>query len=85
MVTILIFKVELVLNSSLFTHRGYVSLDYTTSGKTLWRYDNLTTPTLPILDFFGDVIGTNGNFLIKVRVREKPKEVEEHQEELMAN
>nr|KAG5686400.1 hypothetical protein BaRGS_023700 [Batillaria attramentaria] len=45
---------------------GYVDVDEK-SGKVVWRYDNLTDPSLPILDIYGDVIGTDGRHLIKVQ------------------
>nr|KAG5706171.1 hypothetical protein BaRGS_025793 [Batillaria attramentaria] len=44
---------------------GYVDVDEK-SGKVVWRYDNLTDPSLPILDIYGDVIGTDGRHLIKI-------------------
>ena len=32
----------------------------------MWRYDNMTSPSLPILNVNGDVIGTDGRHLVKV-------------------
>ncbi|XP_070212833.1 uncharacterized protein [Littorina saxatilis] len=47
------------------THSGYVSVDQQ-KGELVWRYDNMTSPSLPILDIYGDAIGTDGKHIVKV-------------------
>ena len=49
----------------LFFHRGYISL-YGDTGKLAWRDGILRFPQLPILDIFGDLIGSDGHYLIKI-------------------
>lgn len=47
------------------TGSGYVAVDQT-KGTVIWRYDNMTSPSLPIMNLYGDVIGTDGRKLIKI-------------------
>lgn len=43
---------------------GYVSIDVLT-GKLQWKDAVLRFPTLPIMDIYGDIIGSDGNNLVK--------------------
>ncbi|OWF49531.1 uncharacterized protein LOC110451769 [Mizuhopecten yessoensis] len=44
---------------------GYISLDVGT-GSLEWASSLLRFPVLPIMDIFGDIIGTDGHYLVKI-------------------
>ncbi|XP_069140754.1 uncharacterized protein [Argopecten irradians] len=44
---------------------GYISLDVGT-GSLVWASSLLRFPVLPIMDIFGDVIGTDGHYLVMI-------------------
>ncbi|XP_062603981.1 uncharacterized protein LOC134265786 [Saccostrea cucullata] len=46
------------------THRGYISLSVQ-NGSLVWYDKVLYRPTLPIMDIYGDIVGTDGNKLVK--------------------
>lgn len=52
-----------ILNAHVFCCRGYTTLNPDT-GMTSWYGDVLKKPTLPIMDIYGDVIGTDGHNLV---------------------
>ncbi|KAL8577021.1 hypothetical protein ACOMHN_065625 [Nucella lapillus] len=47
------------------THSGFVAVDQL-QGNLTWRYDNMTSPSLPIMDIDGDVIGSDGKHIVKI-------------------
>ncbi|XP_076461587.1 uncharacterized protein LOC143294057 [Babylonia areolata] len=47
------------------TQSGFVAVDQL-KGNIAWRYDHLTSPSMPILDVEGGVIGTDGRHLVKI-------------------
>lgn len=44
-------------------YSGYISIDVA-SGNLMWRDAILTFPVLPIMDIYGDVIGSDGHSLL---------------------
>ncbi|XP_061171902.1 uncharacterized protein LOC133181404 [Saccostrea echinata] len=49
------------------SHRGYISLTVQ-NGSLAWSDKVLYRPTLPIMDIYGDIVGTDGNKLVKYEV-----------------